>query len=57
MWQASYFWLLPQPHRFAASFASFDRMSAFDMDVSAPALAYLWEHQVCPAQASIIRKR
>ncbi|BDA51455.1 probable oleandomycin polyketide synthase, modules 5 and 6 [Coccomyxa sp. Obi] len=47
-WRHRRFWYTPQPHRFAQSVAAAaDRTSVtVEFDMAAPALAYLWDHQV-----------
>ena len=40
------FWYLPEPHHFLSGFDKHGSPLAFDVDLSTPALAYIWEHQV-----------
>lgn len=47
VWRSSYFWILPRPHHFAVSCTCSGSIAAFDQDLAAPALSYLWQHQVC----------
>ena len=47
-WRHRRFWYQPQPHRFAQSVAASSDMRSVSMefDMGAPALAYIWDHQV-----------
>ena len=46
IWHKLQFWVLPEPHHFLSGFATFSSTLAFNVDLSTPALAYMWEHQV-----------
>ncbi len=47
-WRHRRFWYQPQPHRFTQSVAAASDMKSVTMefDLAAPALAYIWDHQV-----------
>ena len=46
VWHKWQIWFLPVPHYFLLDFAKLDSTLAFELDLSTPALAYIWEHQV-----------
>jgi hypothetical protein len=46
VWQQRRFWYSPAPHRFAQRAAYSGGSTVMETDLSAPTLAYLWDHQV-----------
>ena len=46
LWEKRRIWYAPNSLRFAHAFSTRAGYSIFDCDVSAPGLAYLWQHSV-----------